>query len=124
MKPIVSTKNIRLTYITRYLFNGDSTCRVERSPVMKPFVFSADSHIMEPADLFLEGLPASLKDHAIHSRKEGEYLITGTKDKIIHRLRVGQAREQELGASQRPGRQEITDRVEAMAQEGPDAETG
>ena len=45
---------------------------------MKPFVFSADSHIMEPADIFLEGLPASLKDHAIHARKEGEYLITGT----------------------------------------------
>ena len=64
---------------------------------MKPFVFSADSHIMEPADIFLEGLPASLKDHAIHARKEGEYLITGTKDKIIYRLRVGQHREKALG---------------------------
>ena len=59
---------------------------------MKPFIFSADSHIMEPADIFLEGLPASLKDYAIHSRKEGEYLVTGTKDKIIYRLRVGQHR--------------------------------
>ena len=57
---------------------------------MKPFIFSADSHIMEPADIFLDGLPASLKDHAIHARMEGEYLVTGTKDKIIYRLRVGQ----------------------------------
>lgn len=89
---------------------------------MKPFVFSADSHIMEPADLFLEGLPASLKDHAIHSRKEGEYLITGTKDKIIHRLRVGQHREKELGDSQRRGIREIPGRLEDMELEGIDAE--
>src|SRR3546814_3623005 len=115
MKPIVSTKNIRLTYITRYLFNGDSTCRVERSPVMKPFVFSADSHIMEPADLFLEGLPASLKDHAIHSRKGGAYLTTGTKNKIIHRRTVGQHRENERGDSPRSRIREIPGRLEDMA---------
>jgi len=59
---------------------------------MKPFVFSADSHIMEPPSIFLDGLPASLKRHAIHSRKEGDFLITGTEDKIIYRLRVGQHR--------------------------------
>lgn len=89
---------------------------------MKPFVFSADSHIMEPADLFLDGLPASLKDHAIHSRKEGEYLITGTRDKIIHRLRIGQHREQELGDSQRKGIREIPGRLDDMELEGIDAE--
>ena len=57
---------------------------------MKPFVFSADSHIMEPADIFLEGLPPELKRHAIHARKEGEYLITGTAEKTIkvHRSRL------------------------------------
>lgn len=88
----------------------------------KPFVFSADSHIMEPADIFLEGLPASLKDHAIHSRKEGDFLITGTKDKIIHRLRVGQHREKELGDSQRRGIREIPGRLEDMELEGIDAE--
>ncbi|PKQ00073.1 MAG: hypothetical protein CVT74_05450, partial [Alphaproteobacteria bacterium HGW-Alphaproteobacteria-13] len=89
---------------------------------MKPFVFSADSHIMEPADIFLEGLPASLKDHAIHARKEGEYLITGTKDKIIYRLRVGQHREKELGDAQRKGIREIPGRLEDMELEGIDAE--
>lgn len=89
---------------------------------MKPFVFSADSHIMEPADIFLEGLPASLKDHAIHSRKEGEFLITGTKDTIIYRLRVGQHRETALGDNERKGIREIPGRLEDMELEGIDAE--
>jgi predicted TIM-barrel fold metal-dependent hydrolase len=88
----------------------------------KPFVFSADSHIMEPADIFLEGLPASLKDHAIHARKEGDYLITGTKDKIIYRLRVGQHREKALGDNERKGIREIPGRLEDMELEGIDAE--
>lgn len=89
---------------------------------MKPFVFSADSHIMEPADLFLAGLPASLKKHAIHSRKEGEYLITGTEEKIIYRLRVGQHREKALGDNERKGIREIPGRLEDMELEGIDAE--
>jgi predicted TIM-barrel fold metal-dependent hydrolase len=89
---------------------------------LKPFVFSADSHIMEPADIFLEGLPASLKRHAIHARKEGDYLVTGTEDKIIYRLRVGQHREKELGDSQRKGIREIPGRLEDMELEGIDAE--
>lgn len=89
---------------------------------MKPFVFSADSHIMEPATLFQDRLPASLKKFAIHSRKEGDYLITGTADKIIYRLRVGQHREKELGDNQRKGIREIPGRLEDMALEGVDAE--
>lgn len=89
---------------------------------MKPFTFSADSHIMEPADLFTAGLPASLKRHAIHARKEGDYMITGTQDKVIYRLRVGQHREQELGDSQRRGIREIAGRLEDMELEGVDAE--
>lgn len=89
---------------------------------MKPFVFSADSHIMEPPTLFLDGLPGNLKDHAIHARKEGEFLITGTKEKIIYRLRVGQHREKELGDAQRKGIREIPGRLEDMELEGIDAE--
>ena len=89
---------------------------------MKPFVFSADSHIMEPADIFLEGLPPELKRHAIHARKEGEYLITGTAEKTIYRLRVGQHREKELGDAQRKGIREIPGRLEDMELEGIDAE--
>jgi predicted TIM-barrel fold metal-dependent hydrolase len=89
---------------------------------MKPFVFSADSHIMEPAGIFLDGLPASLKKHAIHTRKEGEFLITGTEEKIIYRLRVGQHREKALGDNERKGIREIPGRLEDMELEGIDAE--
>lgn len=89
---------------------------------MKPFVFSADSHIMEPPSIFLDGLPASLKRHAIHSRKEGDFLITGTADKIIYRLRVGQHREKALGDNERKGIREIPGRLEDMELEGIDAE--
>ncbi len=89
---------------------------------MKEFVFSADSHIMEPASIFLDGLPASLKRHAIHARKEGEYLITGTEDKVIYRLRVGQHREKALGDNERKGIREIPGRLDDMELEGIDAE--
>ncbi|WP_417617184.1 amidohydrolase family protein [Parasphingorhabdus sp.] len=89
---------------------------------MKPFVFSADSHIMEPADIFTAGLPAPLQKHAIHARKEGEYLITGTEDKIIYKLRVGQHREKALGDNERKGIREIPGRLEDMELEGIDSE--
>jgi predicted TIM-barrel fold metal-dependent hydrolase len=89
---------------------------------VKPYVFSADSHIMEPATLFQDQLPAALKKHAIHSRKEGDYLITGTLEKTIYRLRVGQHREKELGDNQRRGIREIAGRLEDMELEGIDAE--
>lgn len=89
---------------------------------MKPFVFSADSHIMEPPTIFLDGLPANLKKYAIHSRKEGDFLITGTEDKVIYRLRVGQHREKALGDNERKGIREIPGRLEDMELEGIDAE--
>ena len=90
--------------------------------MMKPYVFSADSHVMEPKELFLDGLPASLKQHAIHSRKEGDYLVTGTRDKIIYRLRVGAQNEKALGDPQRKGIREIPGRLEDMELEGIDGE--
>jgi predicted TIM-barrel fold metal-dependent hydrolase len=89
---------------------------------VKPFIFSADSHVMEPADIFTAGLPASMKQYAIHTRKEGEFLITGTQDKIIYRLRVGQHREKALGDNERKGIREIPGRLEDMELEGIDAE--
>jgi len=89
---------------------------------VKHFVFSADSHIMEPADIFTAGLPEGLRQYAISTRKEGEFLITGTRDKTIYRLRVGQHREKELGDAQRKGIREIPGRLEDMELEGIDAE--
>lgn len=89
---------------------------------MKPFIFSADSHVMEPADIFTAGLPASLQRYAIHTRKEGEFLLTGTQDKVIYRLRVGQHREKALGDNERKGIREIPGRLDDMELEGIDAE--
>lgn len=88
----------------------------------KPFIFSADSHVMEPSDLFTAGLPPALQSHAIHSWKEGEFLFTGTKEKTIYRLRVGQHREKNLGDNERRGIREISGRLDDMELEGIDAE--
>jgi len=89
---------------------------------MKPFVFSADSHIMEPQDLFTAGLPARLKRHAMSTRIEGDCRITGTEDKVIYRLRIGKHREKELGDKTRKGLREIAGRLEDMELEGIDSE--
>jgi len=89
---------------------------------MKPFVFSADSHIMEPNELFLDGLPARLRRHAVHSWQDGDFRMTGTDEKVIYRLRVGKHREQDLGDSTRKGVREIAGRLEDMELEGIDAE--
>ena len=89
---------------------------------MKPFIFSADAHVMEPKTLFLDKLPASLRRHAIHARKEDDFLITGTEDKIIYRLRVGQKNEKQLGDPQRLGIHDLNGRLADMELDGIDAE--
>ena len=88
---------------------------------MKPFVFSADSHIMEPADLFSAGLPANMQRHAIQARKEGDFILTGTQDKVIYRLRIGQHREDAISA-ERKGLRDLQGRLQDMELEGIDAE--
>jgi len=90
---------------------------------MKPFVFSADSHVLEPGNLFTDGLPASLKRHAIHARRDGDYMITGTEDKIIHRLKLGPQREHPMGPNvDRQGLRDLGGRLSDMELEGIDAE--
>lgn len=89
---------------------------------MTPFIFSADSHVMEPKTLFLDNLPAALQKHAIHARKEGDFMITGTADKVIYRLRVGQKDEKALGDNERRGIRELPGRLLDMEKDGIDAE--
>jgi len=89
---------------------------------MKPFVFSADSHLMEPNNLFLDGLPASMQRHAMHTWVEGDYRLSGTAEKVVYRLRVGKNRETDLGDVERKGNREIPGRLEDMELEGIDAE--
>lgn len=90
---------------------------------MKPFVFSADSHVLEPQELFLDGLPSSLRQHAIHSRREGDLMIMGTAEKVIYRLRLGPQREHPMGPNvDRQGLRDLAGRLADMELEGIDAE--
>ena len=89
---------------------------------MEHFVFSADGHVVEPDTIFLDGLPASLKSHAIHAKFEDGTIITGTEHKVIYRVRVGKNREKQLGDKTRSGVREIAGRIDDMALEGIDGE--
>jgi predicted TIM-barrel fold metal-dependent hydrolase len=89
---------------------------------MKRYVFSADSHIREPDTLFLDGLPAGLRRHALRTTVEGECLVTGTEDKVLYRLRLGAHREVPIADTKRRGAREIAGRLEDMELEGVDAE--
>jgi len=89
---------------------------------MKHFVFSADSHVLEPNTLFLDSLPASLKNHAVYSRKENGYVIAGTADKTIYRIRLGSPDKARPFVHERRGLNDIAGRMEDMAIDGVDAE--
>lgn len=88
---------------------------------MKPFIFSAESHVAEPFDLFTIGLPASLKKHALTSRREGDFLVAGTEEKTIYKMRMGNHRESPL-AKDRAGLRDLAGRLGDMEHEGIDAE--
>lgn len=85
----------------------------------KPFVFSADSHIVEPNDLFLATLPPSLTRHALHVEKQGDTLITRTKDQVIYRMKPQMI---ELVGEKRVGARDMKLRREDMRKDGIDAE--
>lgn len=85
----------------------------------RPFVFSADSHIMEPNDLFLEGLPASLRRHAIRAEKQENAIVTRTDEQVIYRLRPQMI---ELAGEKRIGVRELPGRLLDMEKDGIDAE--
>ena len=87
---------------------------------MKPFIFSADSHVREPNGLFLDGLPASLKPHAVRVVKEGDTMITRTDHKVIFRLRL--AKNPDFGGTTRLGIHDLAGRLVDMDKDGIDAE--
>ncbi len=89
---------------------------------MKHFVFSADSHVMEPKSLFLDELPASLKSHAMHAKKVDDFIVTGTEHKVIYKLRVGFNDEKKLGDNERLGIRDLGGRLIDMEKDGIDAE--
>ncbi len=87
---------------------------------MKPYIFSADSHVREPNTLFTDGLPPSLKRHAIRTIKEGDTLITGTEDRVIFKIRL--KANPDFGGQQRLGIHNLQGRLVDMEKDGIDAE--
>ena len=42
---------------------------------MSNFVFSMDSHVVEPKTLWQDNLPSRFKDRALRSERQGKYLV-------------------------------------------------
>jgi predicted TIM-barrel fold metal-dependent hydrolase len=92
---------------------------------MKHFVFSADGHVMEPAELFTGGLPASLSGHGIHTKTDGDYIFTFAGEKLLHRLKRNPRPAPGTEVFGRPnqlGARDIAARLGDMELEGIDAE--
>jgi predicted TIM-barrel fold metal-dependent hydrolase len=91
-------------------------------------VFSADSHIVEPPDLFVNGLPASMRPRAIQMTLRDGYIMTVSGDKVIHKLRANKplaaktAGEDAAQAAVRIGSRDLSLRLQDMAKDGVDAE--
>ncbi|MFT3966778.1 MAG: amidohydrolase family protein [Sphingobium sp.] len=93
-----------------------------------PFVFSADGHLVEPADLFSEGLPPSLRPFGLRSEMRDEFLYSLAGDKVLNRTplhrgppRLGPDGEP-FGRPDRRGNREVEHRLKDMALDGVDAE--
>jgi predicted TIM-barrel fold metal-dependent hydrolase len=91
-------------------------------------VFSADSHIVEPPDLFVNGLPASMRPRAIQMALRDGFIMTVSGDKVIHKLRANKplaaktAGEDNAKSAMRVGSRDLTLRLQDMAKDGVDAE--
>lgn len=85
----------------------------------KPFIFSADSHVVEPGSLFLDGLPASLKRHAIRAEFVDGNIVTRTEDTVIYKMRPQMI---EMSGDKRIGARDLNGRIQDMAKDGIDAE--
>jgi len=53
---------------------------------IRPFVFSCDAHIAEPADLFLDAMPDHLKQYAISMTVEGNLRHTKIGDQVVLKI--------------------------------------
>lgn len=94
---------------------------------MSYFIFSADGHVREPDSLFTNGLPASLREQGIYTKKEGDHALTFAGDKLLHRLRINRAQSSEgeranFGRPNLRGPRDLDARMEDLAKEKIDAE--
>jgi predicted TIM-barrel fold metal-dependent hydrolase len=56
---------------------------------MDRFVFSMDSHVVEPRPLWQERLPAHLRDRALRAERRDGYIVMTADGKDMHRMQVG-----------------------------------
>ncbi len=92
------------------------------------FVFSADGHIVEPANLFSDGLPPSLRQYGLHAEMRDGFLLMMAGDKITSKMALNKPKPkigpdgESFGRGDRRGGREIPGRLLDMEQEGIDAE--
>ncbi len=92
------------------------------------FVFSADGHLVEPSDLFSDGLPPSLRPFGLRSEKRDEYIFSLAGDKVLSRTRINTGPPrlgpdgEPFGRPDRRGNREIEFRLKDMELDGVDAE--
>ncbi|MBV9995031.1 MAG: amidohydrolase family protein, partial [Caulobacteraceae bacterium] len=91
------------------------------------FVFSADGHIVEPRELYVQNIPPDLAKFGIHSQKEGEHIVTRAGDLELQRTRINTQPKLDKNGDQfsrgnRLGASNIDARLEELAGEGIDAE--
>lgn len=85
---------------------------------MEQFVFSMDSHVVEPRTLWQENLPAQFKDRALHSERQDKYIVMIADGKQLHRMQIGDGN----SADPRIGGTDPELRAKDMAKDGIDAE--
>jgi predicted TIM-barrel fold metal-dependent hydrolase len=87
-------------------------------PHVKPFIFSCDSHINEPKTLWLDALPAALKDKALRTRKDEKYFYVDGNGQTLMRMQVDDG----VSGNEKIGRYDVNSRLKDMALDGIDAE--
>lgn len=94
---------------------------------MSNFVFSADGHIVEPRDLYTQGLPPELAKFGIRSEKRGDHIVTLSGSTEILRTRINSAPKLDANGdvfsrSNRLGASNLEGRLADLESEGIDAE--
>jgi predicted TIM-barrel fold metal-dependent hydrolase len=93
---------------------------------MSKFVFSADGHVVEPSNLFVEGLPPSLREYGIRMEKRDEHIVLLAGETPIQRTRINRPpppkEGEQFGRGNILGIRDIEGRLVDMESEGIDAE--
>jgi predicted TIM-barrel fold metal-dependent hydrolase len=85
---------------------------------MSRFIFSADSHISEPAKIYLEKLPASMHHLALRTEKQEKTFMVKMGDAILLKLQLGDG----FSGSPRHGSNDLVLRRKDMEMDGISAE--